>query len=38
MTDASLLHGDYNNCGIVLKLLFAVLAYGLHETALDFLG
>ena len=32
------MHGDHDDRGVVLKAFFAVLAYGLHQTALDFFG
>src|SRR4051794_9103977 len=32
------LHGDHDHRGVVLEALFAVLAYGLHQAALDFFG
>jgi hypothetical protein len=36
--EKQLLHGDHDHRRIVLEALLAVLAYGLHQAALDFLG
>jgi hypothetical protein len=34
----ALLHGDYDDGGVVLEMLVAMIADGLHEGALDFFG